>query len=90
VIFFVQESAAELPLLILCKHIFSIILFFLTDIVADMAARYTLCAHCINNKQTYKNPSGHYPNEKEFHIYSDIILKACLMFPCALCQRVGG
>ncbi len=42
--FFVQECAAELPLFIFCKNYFSKILFFLTDIVADMAVFYTLCA----------------------------------------------
>ncbi len=42
--FFVQECAAKLPLFIFSKNNFSKILFFFTDIVADMAVRYTLCA----------------------------------------------
>jgi hypothetical protein len=47
VVFFVQESAAELTPFILCKNSFSNIFFF-TDMVSDMAVRYTLCAHCMS------------------------------------------
>ena len=43
--FFVQEYAAELPFLSPVKIIFQKFSFF-SDIVADLAGRYTLCAHC--------------------------------------------
>ncbi len=51
--YFVQESAAKFTIFIFCKKKFFENLVFLTDTVAGLAVRYTLCgrytlcAHCI-------------------------------------------
>jgi hypothetical protein len=40
----------NLPYFIFCKKKFFENLIFLTDTVADLAVRYTLCAHCMEVK----------------------------------------
>jgi hypothetical protein len=54
---FGQECAAELPFLSPVKIIFQKFFFFFKDIVADLAVRYTLCAHCTYEPAT--SPFGY-------------------------------
>jgi hypothetical protein len=71
---FVQEFAAELyTFLSPVKIIFQTFSFFFKDIVADLAVRYTLCAHCMrvrvydtNIQLTKVRKANHTGNRQKF------------------------